>query len=133
MALTAGTRIGPYEITGAIGAGGMGAVYRATDARLGRVVALKAMHSLFVVDPERVSRFEREAQLLASLNHPNIAAIHGLEEASGEKYLVLEFVDGRPLSDLLVSGALPVDEAIAFARQIADALAAAHERGIIHR
>ena len=133
LALAAGARIGPYEITAAIGAGGMGEVYRATDARLGRVVALKAMHSLFAVDPERVSRFEREAQLLASLNHPNIAAIHGLEEAAGEKYLVLEFVDGRPLSDLLVSGALPVDEAIAFARQIADALAAAHERGIIHR
>jgi eukaryotic-like serine/threonine-protein kinase len=133
MGLTPGTRLGPYDITGVIGAGGMGEVYRATDARLNRVVALKALHSLSAGDPERVGRFTREAQLLASLNHPNIAAIHGLEEASGEKYLVLEFVAGRTLSDVLASGAVPVHEAIASARQIADALAAAHERGIIHR
>jgi Tol biopolymer transport system component len=133
MGLTPGTRLGPYEIIGPIGAGGMGEVYRATDARLNRVVALKALHSLLAGDPERVGRFEREAQLLASLNHPNIAALHGLEEVSGEKYLVLEFVDGRPLSDLVKNGALPVAEAVAFARQIADALAAAHEGGIIHR
>src|SRR5258706_311103 len=112
MPLTIGSRLGPYEIVAPLGAGGMGEVYRATDARLNRVVALKALHALFAGDPERVGRFDREAQLLASLNHPNIGGIHGLEEVSGEKYLVLEFVDGRPLSDLLKSGALPLAEAV---------------------
>jgi serine/threonine-protein kinase len=133
MALRPGTRLGPYEIIGPLGEGGMGEVYRATDARLSRVVALKALHALFSGDPERVARFEREARLLASLNHPNIAAIHGLEEVAGEKYLILEFVEGRTLADVLKTGPLPIAEATAFARHIADALAAAHERGIIHR
>ena len=133
MSLPSGTRIGPYDVLDKLGEGGMGAVYRATDTRLNRVVAIKALHDLFAQHPERVSRFEREAQLLASLNHPNIAAIHGLEEVQGSKYLVLEFVDGRTLADLLKEGALPLSEAMGIARQIADALSAAHERGIIHR
>jgi len=133
MSLVSGTRLGPYEIVAPLGEGGMGEVYRATDTRLNRVVAIKAMHALFEQHPERVGRFEREAQLLASLNHPNIAAIHGLEEVEGSKYLVLEYVDGRTLADVLKEGRLPVAEAMPIARQIADALAAAHERGIIHR
>jgi Tol biopolymer transport system component len=133
MSLTAGTRIGPYEILSTLGAGGMGEVYRARDTRLNRTVAVKAMHDLFAQHPERIARFEREAQLLASLNHPNIAAIHGVEEAQGATFLVLEFVDGRPLSEMLQAGALPLPEALAIADQIAGALAAAHERGIIHR
>lgn len=133
MSLASGTRLGPYEIVAPLGAGGMGEVYRATDTRLNRTVAIKAMHALFEQHPERVVRFEREAQLLASLNHPNIAAIHGLEAVEGSKYLVLEFVDGRTLADVLKEGALSVAEAMPIARQIADALAAAHERGIIHR
>jgi serine/threonine-protein kinase len=111
----------------------MGQVYRAKDSRLSRVVAVKALHASFAGHPERAARFEREAQLLASLNHPNIAAIYGVEEAQGSTFLVLEFVDGQSLSDLLQSGPLPVPEALALARQVADALAAAHERGIIHR
>ncbi len=133
MSLLPGTRLGPYEIVAPLGAGGMGEVYRASDTRLNRTVAIKALHDLFAQHPERVGRFEREAQLLASLNHPNIAAIHGLEEVQGSKYLVLEFVDGRTLADVLKEGALPAPEAMAIARQIADALSAAHERGIIHR
>jgi eukaryotic-like serine/threonine-protein kinase len=133
MPLTSGTRIGSYEIIGPLGAGGMGEVYRAKDTRLNRIVALKAMHESFAQDPERAARFEREAQLLASLNHPNIAAIHGVQEAQGATFLVLEFVDGRPLSEMLQAGPLPLAEATAIATQIAGALAAAHERGIIHR
>ena len=133
MSLPSGTRLGPYQIAAKLGEGGMGEVYRANDTRLNRVVAIKALHDLFAQHPERVGRFEREAQLLASLNHPNIAAIHGLEEVQGSKYLVLEFVDGRTLADVLKEGALPLAEAMAIARQIADALSAAHERGIIHR
>src|SRR5262245_10670809 len=111
----------------------MGQVYRAKDTRLNRVVAVKAMHAPVAQDPERVARFEREAQLLASLNHPNIAAIYGVEEAAGSTYLVLEFVEGRSLSEILEAGAMHVPEAVALAKQIADALASAHERGIIHR
>jgi serine/threonine-protein kinase len=133
MALTSGNRIGPYEIVAALGEGGMGQVFRARDTKLNRIVAVKALHESFAGHPERVARFEREAQLLASLNHPNIAAIYGVEEAQGATYLVLEFVDGPSLGELLKSGPMPVREAIAVARQIGDALAAAHERGIIHR
>ena len=133
MALAAGTRLSSYEIVAPIGAGGMGEVYNATDTRLNRTVAIKALHAMFAGDPERVARFEREAQLLASLNAPNIAAIYGIEAVNGEKYLVLEFVDGRTLADVIRDGAVPVAEAIALARQIADALVAAHDRGIIHR
>ncbi len=133
MAPSPGDRIGPYEIVAALGAGGMGQVYRAKDTRLGRIVAVKALHESFAGHPERVARFEREAQLLASLNHPNIAAIYGVEESHGATYLVLEFVDGHSLSDMLSGGPMLVRDAMALARQTADALAAAHERGIIHR
>ena len=133
MALSAGSRIGPYEIVSAIGAGGMGEVYRARDTRLQRDVALKILPEAFASDPDRLARFEREAQMLASLNHPHIAAIHGFEESVGVRALVLELVEGETLADRIAQGAIPIDEAIALARQIADALEAAHEQGIIHR
>jgi Tol biopolymer transport system component len=133
VSLAPGDRLGPYEIVAKLGEGGMGEVYRARDTRLNRVVAVKAMHESFAEHPERVARFEREAQLLASMNHPNIAAIHGVEESQGATFLILEFVDGHSLSELLKAGAMPVPEAMALARQLGDALAAAHERGIIHR
>jgi len=133
VSLAPGDRLGPYEIVAKLGEGGMGEVYRARDTRLNRVVAVKAMHESFEGHPERVARFEREAQLLASLNHPNIAAIHGAEESQGATFLVLEFVDGHSLSEILKAGAMPVHEAMTLARQLGDALGAAHERGIIHR
>ena len=126
--LVTGTKLGLYEIRSALGAGGMGEVYRARDTRLGRDVAIKVLPEAFARDSERLARFEREAQLLAALNHPNIAAIHGLEEQNGRRYLVLEYVPGETLR-----GPLPVEEALAVARQIADALAHAHEKGIVHR
>jgi serine/threonine protein kinase len=122
MSLSPGTRLGPCEIVAPLGAGGMGEVYKATDTRLNRTVAIKALHDLFAHHPERVARFEREAQILASLNHPNIAAIHGLEEVAGAKFLVLEFVDGRTLADAIAARAMPPTDALAIARQIADAL-----------
>jgi eukaryotic-like serine/threonine-protein kinase len=128
-----GTTIGSYEIRTALGAGGMGEVYRARDSKLGRDVALKILPPAFASDPDRVARFRREAQLLASLNHANIAAIHGLEELGGVPVLVLELVEGPTLADRLVDGPIPVDEACTIARQIAEALEAAHEHGIIHR
>ncbi len=131
MALSAGTRLGPYEILSALGAGGMGEVYRARDTKLGRDVALKILPENFMHDPERVARFRREAQVLASLNHPHIGAIHGLDEADGTQFLVLELVDGETLADRLKRGAVPLDEALAIAKQIAEALEAAHEKGII--
>jgi len=130
MALTNGTRIGPYEITGVIGAGGMGEVYRARDTQLDRNVAIKVLPDLFAADPDRLARFEREAKTLASLNHPNIAHIHGLEEG---RALVLELVEGEDLAERLQRGPIPIDEALPIARQIADALEAAHELGIVHR
>jgi serine/threonine protein kinase len=133
MSLVPGTRLGSYEIIAPLGAGGMGEVYRAKDTRLNRTVAIKALHDLFAQHPERVARFEREAQILASLNHANIAAIYGLEDLSGAQYLVLEFVEGRTLADAIAAGAMTSAEALVVARQIADALAAAHDRGIIHR
>jgi eukaryotic-like serine/threonine-protein kinase len=133
MALNAGTRLGSYEILGAIGAGGMGEVYRARDMRLGREVAIKILPDQFAADADRVARFQREAQVLASLNHPNIAHIHGLEDAGTSKALVLELVDGPTLADLIAKGAIPLDEALPIAKQIAEALEAAHEHGIIHR
>ncbi|TAK14957.1 MAG: serine/threonine-protein kinase [Acidobacteria bacterium] len=133
MSLAIGSRLGPYEITASIGAGGMGEVYKAHDSRLNRTVAIKALHAMFATEPERIARFEREAQLLASLNAPNIAAIYGIEQVGAERYLVLEFVDGRSLADVIHDGAMPAAEATALARQIADALVAAHDRGIIHR
>jgi Tol biopolymer transport system component len=133
MALAAGVRCGPYEITAKIGAGGMGEVYRARDTKLGRDVALKILPEAFASDPERLARFEREAKILAALNHPHIAHIHGLEESGDVRALVLEFVDGPTLADRIAQGSIPIDEALTIARQIADALEAAHEQGIIHR
>jgi serine/threonine protein kinase/Tol biopolymer transport system component len=133
MALAAGARLGPYEILSALGAGGMGEVYRARDTKLGRDVALKILPESFTHDPERLARFRREAQVLAALNHPHIGAIYGLDDANGQQFLVLELVDGETLADRLKRGALPLDEALAIAKQIAEALEAAHEKGIIHR
>ncbi len=133
MALSPGTRLGPYEVTALIGQGGMGEVYRAHDTKLGRDVALKVLPDLFADDPERLARFQREARVLASLNHPNIASIYGLEESEGVRALVLELVEGPTLAERIAQGAIPVDEALPIARQIAEALEAAHERGVIHR
>ncbi|HUF75951.1 MAG TPA: serine/threonine-protein kinase, partial [Longimicrobiales bacterium] len=133
MALPSGTRVGPYEIVSALGAGGMGEVWRARDTRLDRDVALKVLPEAFVADPERLARFEREAKVLASLNHPHIGGIHGLEEADGTKALVLELVEGPTLADRIAQGPSPVDEALPSASQITEALEAAHELGIIHR
>ena len=133
MPLSAGTRLGPYEILSALGAGGMGEVYRARDTKLDRVVAIKILPEAFAADTERIARFEREAKTLASLNHPNIAHIHGLEESNGVRALVMELVEGEDLAQRLVRGAIPVAEALPIAKQMADALEAAHEQGIIHR
>src|SRR5688572_12246324 len=133
MALTPGARLGVYEIVGALGAGGMGEVYRARDTKLNRDVALKVLPDAFANDPERMARFTREAQTLAALNHPNIAQIHGLEESGEIRALVMELVDGEDLSQRIVRGAIRIDEALPIAKQIAEALEAAHEQGIIHR
>jgi serine/threonine-protein kinase len=142
MPLSSGSRLGAYEIVAAIGAGGMGEVYRARDTRLNRDVALKILPELFAGDAERMARLHREAQLLASLNHPNIGAIYGLEGQEGREgqdrqdgplALVLELIEGPTLADRLTAGRIPIDEALLIARQVADALEAAHERGIIHR
>ena len=133
MSLASGSRLGPYEITAAIGAGGMGEVFRARDTKLNRDVAIKVLPAAFAQDHERVARFKREAQVLASLNHPNIAAIHGLEEADGALALVMELVEGEDLSAHIARGAIPITEALPIARQITEALEAAHEQGIVHR
>ena len=160
MALVSGARLGPYEIVAPLGQGGMGEVYKARDTKLNRDVALKFLPDVFIRDPDRVARFQREAQILAALNHPNIAAIYGLEESSGAQFLVLEFVDGPTLADVIgtetsrapaaaatsesasrgaaargggAPRALSIDEALPIARQVADALQAAHEKGITHR
>src|SRR5215470_14425958 len=125
--------IAHYRIQGKIGAGGMGEVYRATDSKLGRDVALKVLPEAFVHDATRMARFEREAKLLAALNHPNIAAIHGLEESDSARALVMELVEGPTLAERIKHGAVPLDEALSLARQIAEALEYAHEHGIIHR
>ncbi len=133
MTLSPGTRLGPYEIVSPLGAGGMGEVFRARDTKLNRDVAIKVLPAAFAQDSERVARFRREAQVLASLNHPNIAAIHGLEESEGVLALALEFVEGEELAQRLTRGAIPADEAVAIAKQIAEGLEAAHEKGIVHR
>jgi serine/threonine protein kinase len=133
MALAPGTRLGPYEIGAQIGVGGMGEVYRATDTNLGRQVAIKVLPDTFAQDPERLARFDREAKTLAALNHPNIAIIHGLEKADGIRALVMELVEGSTLADRIAQGPSSVEEALPIARQIADALEAAHEQSIIHR
>ena len=133
MALTAGTRLGPYEILGTLGAGGMGEVYRARDTKLQRDVAIKVLPDLFARDHERLARFEREAQVLASLNQPHIAQIYGFEESTSVKALVMELVEGPTLADRIAAGPIAPDETASVARQIAEALEAAHDRGIIHR
>jgi len=131
--LAPGTRIGPYKITALIGEGGMGKVWRAHHTALKRDDALKVLPDAFASDPDRLARFRREAQVLASLNHPNIAHVHGLEQSDGVQALVMELVEGPTLADRIAQGPIPVDEAIPIARQIAEALEAAHEQGIIHR
>ncbi len=133
MPLSPGTRLGPYEILAPLGAGGMGEVYRARDPKLNRDVALKVLPELLAHDPDRLARFEREAQVLASLNHPNIAHIHGLEDSNGIRALVMELVEGPTLADRVAQGPIALDEALAIATEIAEALDVAHEQGIIHR
>src|SRR5690242_488149 len=125
--------IAHYRIQSKIGAGGMGEVYRATDSRLGRDVALKVLPQAFARDAERMARFQREAKVLASLNHPNIAAIYGLEDSGPTHALVMELVEGQTLADRIKAGPIPVDEAVLIAKQIAEGLEYAHERGIVHR
>ncbi|MGH9385419.1 MAG: serine/threonine-protein kinase, partial [Vicinamibacterales bacterium] len=141
MAIGPGTRVGPYEVTALIGEGGMGLVYRATDTNLKRTVAIKVLPDAVAADSERLARFQREAEVLARLNHPNIAQIHGLERSdsspgsgqAGIRALVMEFVEGPTLADRIDQGPIPLGEALAIARQIAEAMEAAHELGIIHR
>jgi serine/threonine protein kinase len=141
LSLSTGSRVGPYDIIGALGAGGMGEVYRARDPKLERDVAIKVLPAAFTADPERLSRFEREARVLASLNHPHIAQIYGFEQAGEVRALVLELVEGETLEDRIQGGrlgssrksAMTVTEALAIALQIADALDTAHEKGIVHR
>ncbi len=135
MALPSGTRLGTYTVTSLVGAGGMGEVYAAHDSKLGRDVAIKVLPEQFARDPERLARFQREAKMLAALNHPNIAAIYGLEQSGDTHYLVMELVPGQTLAERIRTGPVPVDEALAIAKQIAEALEAAHgsEKGIIHR
>ena len=140
MSLSAGTRIGSYEVIRSLGAGGMGEVYRARDTRLKRDVALKILPESFATDPDRLARFQREAEVLGALNHPLIAHIYGIEDggtdagaAAGCRAIVMELVEGEDLAQRLARGAIASDEAIPIARQIAEALEAAHEQGIIHR
>jgi serine/threonine protein kinase len=134
MPLSTGTKLGSYEIRSAIGAGGMGEVYQAHDTKLGRDVAIKVLPEAFAHDPERLARFQREAKMLASLNHPNIATIYGLEQFGDTHYLVIELVPGDTLQQRVKrDGPVPIEEALAIANQIAEALEAAHEKGIIHR
>jgi len=133
MPVTVGTRFGSYEIQSLLGAGGMGEVYRAHDARLGRTIAIKVLPDALASDPDRLARFEREAKVLASLSHPHIAALYGFEEAEGRHLLVMELVEGETLAERLLRGPMTVDEALESAQQIADALESAHEKGIVHR
>ena len=133
MSIGPGARLGPYEVAGQIGAGGMGEVYRARDTKLERDVAIKILPGVFVAEPERAARFEREARTLAALNHPNIGGIYGVEESNGAMALILELVEGPTLAERVAQRAVPVDEALAIARQIAEALEAAHDQGIVHR
>ena len=133
MAFAPGTKIGVYEVTAPIGEGGMGQVWRATDTTLGREVAIKILPDAFASDPERLARFEREAKTLASLNHPHIAAIYGFEKSGGMCAIVMELAEGQTLGQMLARGPLPLDEALGIARQMAEALEAAHDRGIVHR
>jgi len=133
MPLSPGTKLAHYEILEPIGKGGMGEVYRALDTKLGRDVAIKVLPEEFSQDRERLNRFQREARLLAQLNHPNIATLHGLEEHEGQQFLVMELVEGETLAERIARGPIPVDEAIPLFIQIAEGLEAAHEKAIIHR
>ncbi|HJY30688.1 MAG TPA: serine/threonine-protein kinase [Pyrinomonadaceae bacterium] len=133
MTLAPGTKLGHYEIHSQLGVGGMGEVYRARDSRLNREVAVKILPKTFLLDQDRLARFQREAHVLAALNHPNIAAIYGLEEQNDLRGLVLELVEGPTLAEYIADGPLALDEALKIARQIAEALEVAHERGIVHR
>ena len=133
MSLILGTRVGVYEVSAQIGEGGMGQVFRATDTKLKRQVAIKVLPPALATDVDRLARFQREAEVLASLNHPNIAAIYGLEESGGLMALAMELVEGEDLSQRIARGTIPIDETLPIAKQIADALEAAHEQGIIHR
>ena len=133
MPLTVGSQLGHYTVTAKLGEGGMGEVWEATDTKLNRQVALKILPEAFATDPDRLARFQREARVLASLNHPGIAAIYGIEEAGDTRALVLELVEGPTLADRIGKGPIPIDEALPVAKQIAEALEAAHEAGVIHR
>lgn len=133
MPFAPGTRIGAFEVTGSLGAGGMGEVYRARDTRLDREVAIKVLPDAVARDPDRLMRFEREAKTLAALNHPHIAQIYGLEQSGDTSALVMELVEGEDLAERLARGPISPDEALPIARQIADALEAAHDAGIVHR
>ena len=133
MTLPTGTRLGPYEVLGPLGAGGMGEVYRARDTRLGREVAIKVLPAVLASNPERLKRFEREARSASSLNHPNIVTIHDIGSADSVSYIAMELVEGRTLRDLLVPGPLPTMRLLTIATQVAQGLARAHEAGIVHR
>src|ERR1043166_7553608 len=133
MAIQIGQQLGSIEIIALIGKGGMGEVYRGRDTKLKREVAIKILPDEFSRDPDRVARFQREAEVLASLNHPNIAGIQNLEEANGSRFLVLELVEGETLAERIKQGALPIEEALTIAKSICEALEAAHEKGVVHR
>src|SRR5580692_3442981 len=133
MVLTPGTKLGPYEIVVPVGAGGMGEVYRARDSRLNRDVAIKVLPAAFARDPERLRRFQQEAQAIAALNHPNILAVHDFGEHDGSPYMITEFLSGETLREKLLPGLLPVRKATEYAEQIARGLSAAHDKGIVHR
>ena len=133
MALSSGSRLGPYEILSPLGAGGMGEVYRARDSRLGREVAVKVLPSAFSENPDRLRRFEQEARAASALNHPNILTIHDIGAHEGSPYVVSELLEGGTLRERLAGGELPARKAVDYATQIADGLAAAHEKGIVHR
>src|SRR5436853_3239951 len=133
MAITIGTQLGSHEITALLGRGGMGEVYRARDTKLKRDVAIKILPGEFSPDPDRVSRFQREAEVLASLNHPNIAAIYDLQEANGSRFLVLELVEGETLAERIKCGAIPVAEALGIATQMVEAMEYAHDKNVMHR
>ena len=133
MPLPAGTELGTHKILALIGVGGMGEVYQAHDSKLGREVAIKVLPEQFARDPERLARFQREAKMLAALNHPNIAAIYGLEQSGNTHYLVMELVPGQTLAERIRGGAIPIDEALPIARQVADAVEYAHDKNVIHR
>ena len=133
MPLNPGARLGSYQVSAPLGEGGMGEVYRATDTTLGRSVAIKVLPDSFALDADRLARFEREARTLAALNHPNIAQVYGYENVNGVRALIMELVEGPTLADRIAQGPIPLDEALAIARQIATALEVAHDAGIVHR